>query len=89
MALSKAETTEIIQKFGKSSSDTGAPQVQIALMTRRLQQLNEHFKTHDKDHHSRRGLMKLVGQRKRLLTYLKNKDANAYKTLITELGIRK
>jgi len=89
MALSKAETAEIIQKFGKSPTDTGAPQVQIALMTRRLQQLNEHFKTNDKDHHSRRGLMKLVGQRKRLLTYLRNKDVNAYKTLIAELGILK
>ncbi len=89
MALSKAETAEIVQKFGKSTGDTGAPEVQIALMTRRLQQLNEHFKTHDKDHHSRRGLMKLVGQRKRLLTYLRGKDTNAYKTLIGALGIRK
>lgn len=89
MALSKAETAEIVQKFGKSPGDTGAPEVQIALMTRRLQQLNEHFKTHDKDHHSRRGLMKLVGQRKRLLTYLRNKDTAAYKNLIGALGIRK
>ena len=89
MALSKAETAEIVQKFGKDTSDTGTPQVQIALMTRRLQQLNEHFRAHGKDHHSRRGLMKLVGQRKRLLTYLRNKDVSAYRELITALGIRK
>ncbi len=89
MALSKAETSEIVEKFGKTGGDTGTPEVQIALMTRRLQQLNEHFKVHSKDHHSRRGLMKLVGQRKRLLTYLRNKDTSAYRTLITELGIRK
>ena len=89
MALSKAETAEIVQKFGKDASDTGTPQVQIALMTRRLQQLNEHFKAHGKDHHSRRGLMKLVGQRKRLLTYLRSKDSGAYRELITALGIRK
>ncbi len=89
MALSKAETSEIIKKFAKKPGDTASPEVQIALLTRRLQVLNGHFKTHDKDHHSRLGLMKLVGQRKRLLTYLRNKDNSAYKTLITELGIRK
>ncbi len=89
MALSKAETAEIVQKFGKTASDTGAPQVQIALMTKRLQQLNDHFKAHGKDHHSRRGLMKLVGQRKRLLTYLRDKDVGAYRDLISALGIRK
>ena len=89
MALSKAETAEIVQKFAKQAGDTASPEVQIALLTRRLQVLNTHFRTHEKDHHSRLGLMKLVGQRKRLLTYLKNKDTNAYKNLISELGLRK
>ncbi len=89
MALNKAQSSEIIQKFGLKAGDTGSPQVQIALMTNRLNQLNEHFKTHTKDHHSRLGLLKLVGQRKRLLAYLKRKDVNAYKTLIGELGLRK
>ncbi len=89
MALNKAQSSEIIQKFGTKAGDTGSPQVQIALMTNRLNQLNEHFKTHTKDHHSRLGLLKLVGQRKRLLAYLKRKDVGAYKTLIGELGLRK
>lgn len=89
MALNKAQTSEILQKFGQKAGDTGSPQVQIALMTNRLAQLNEHFKTHTKDHHSRLGLLKLVGQRKRLLSYLKSKDLSAYKALITELGLRK
>ena len=89
MALSKAETSEIIQKFAKKLGDTASPEVQIALLTRRLQVLNTHFRSHEKDHHSRLGLMKLVGQRKRLLTYLKSKDTAAYKTLIGELGLRK
>ncbi len=89
MALSKAETSEIIAKFAKKPGDTASPEVQIALLTRRLQTLNGHFRTHEKDHHSRLGLMKLVGQRKRLLTYLKGRDTSAYKTLIAELGIRK
>ena len=89
MALSKAETSEIVQKFAKKPGDTASPEVQIALLTRRLQVLNTHFRTHEKDHHSRLGLMKLVGQRKRLLSYLKGRDTSGYKTLITELGIRK
>ena len=89
MALSKAETSEIVTKFARQPGDTASPQVQIALLTRRLQTLNGHFRTHEKDHHSRVGLMRLVGQRKRLLNYLKGQDAVGYKTLITELGIRK
>ena len=89
MALSKAETSEIVQKFAKKPGDTASPEVQIALLTRRLQVLNNHFRVHEKDHHSLLGLMKLVGQRKRLLTYLKNKDTSAYKNLISELGLRK
>ena len=89
MALNETQTSEIIIKFGKKPGDSGSPEVQVALMTKRLQQLNEHFKTHIKDHHSRLGLLKLVGQRKRLLTYLKSKDASADKSLIGELGLRK
>ncbi|MBC7533574.1 MAG: 30S ribosomal protein S15 [Oligoflexus sp.] len=89
MALNETQTSEIITKFGKKPGDSGSPEVQVALMTKRLQQLNEHFKTHTKDHHSRLGLLKLVGQRKRLLTYLKSKDTSAYKNLIGELGLRK
>jgi small subunit ribosomal protein S15 len=89
MALSKAETSEIVKKFAKKPGDTASPEVQIALLTRRLQVLNTHFRTHEKDHHSRLGLMKLVGQRKRLLTYLKSRDTSGYKTLIAELGLRK
>lgn len=89
MALAKAKTAEIIGKFETKSGDTASPQVQIALLTNRLQQLNDHFKTHKKDHHSRVGLLKLVGRRRRLLKYLKNKDSEAYKILIGQLGIRK
>ena len=89
MTLAKAQTAEIIQKFALKAGDTASPQVQIALLTTRLQTLNEHFKTHKKDHHSRLGLLKLVGRRRRLLKYLRNKDHEAYRTLIGQLGIRK
>ncbi len=89
MALNVTQTSEIIAKFGKKPGDTGSPEVQVALITKRLETLNEHFKTHTKDHHGRLGLLKLVGQRKRLLTYLKTNNLNAYKTLIGELGLRK
>lgn len=89
MALGKTETAEIIGKFATKSGDTASPQVQIALLTNRLQHLNDHFKTHKKDHHSRMGLLKLVGRRRRLLKYLREKDGQAYKTLIGQLGIRK
>jgi small subunit ribosomal protein S15 len=79
----------IIEKFQIHESDTGSPEVQIALLSERIGYLTEHFKTHKKDHHSRRGLLKLVGQRRRLLDYLKSKSVDRYKTVITELGIRK
>lgn len=89
MALSTAEKAEIVEKFATKKGDTASPQVQVALLTKRLSQLNDHFKVNKKDHHSRRGLLKIVGRRKRLLSYLKSKDAAAYKTLIGELGLRK
>ncbi len=89
MALSKQDKAEILKNFGTSKSDTASPQVQIALLTKRLNDLNVHFKDHKKDKHSRYGLLKLVGQRRRLLRYLQDKDNTAYKNLITTLGIRK
>lgn len=89
MALAKEETAEILSTYKQSQNDTASPQVQIALLTKRLAQLNEHFKAHGKDNHSRYGLLKLVGQRKRLLRYLHRKDAAAYQQLIQKLGIRK
>jgi small subunit ribosomal protein S15 len=79
----------VITKYATHEGDTGSPEVQIALLSERITQLTEHFKTHKKDHHSRRGLLKLVGQRRRLLDYLKNKDNARYRKLIEGLGIRK
>jgi small subunit ribosomal protein S15 len=81
--------TELVQKFRRHESDTGSPEVQVALLSERITYLTEHFKTHKKDHHSRRGLLKLVGQRRRLLDYLRTVDQNRYKSLIDQLGIRK
>lgn len=89
MALHKLEKQEIIGNFSRSEGDTGSPEVQIALLTTRIVQLTEHFKIHTKDHHSRRGLLKLVGQRRRLLSYIKNMDFNRYQKLIKSLGLRK
>jgi small subunit ribosomal protein S15 len=89
MALAAVRKTELVQKFKQHDKDTGSPEVQVALLTERIGYLTEHFKTHKKDHHSRRGLLKLVGQRRRLLDYLKTVDNGRYKTLIDELGIRK
>lgn len=89
MAQSAVKKSEIIEKFKIHASDTGSSEVQIALLTDRIHYLTEHFKTHAKDHHSRQGLLKLVGQRRRLLDYLKKKDVNKYRTIIQELGIRK
>lgn len=89
MSLDVERKREIIEKFRRHESDTGSPEVQIALLTERINHLTEHFSVHKKDHHSRRGLMKLVGQRKRLLEYLKSKDVNRYRALIQELGLRK
>ncbi len=89
MAQTAVKKNEIIEKFKTHGSDTGSSEVQIALLTDRIEYLTEHFKTHKKDHHSRQGLLKLVGQRRSLLDYLKNKDISKYRTLIQELGIRK
>ena len=80
---------EIINDFKKHDSDTGSPEVQIAILTARITYLTEHFKTHKKDHHSRRGLLKLVGHRRRMLDYLKGKELGRYKTVIERLGIRR
>lgn len=89
MAQSTARKQEIIKKFATNEGDTGSPEVQIALISDRISYLTGHFKDHAKDHHSRRGLLKLVGQRRSLLQYLRKKDINRYRTLIQELGIRK
>lgn len=89
MPLLAEKKTELIQKFRTHESDTGSPEVQVALLTARIGHLTDHFKTHVKDHHSRRGLLKLVGTRRRLLDYLKTRDVDRYRKLIDELGIRK
>ncbi len=89
MAQTAVSKNEIIEKFKIHPSDTGSSEVQIALLTNRIHYLTEHFKEHKKDHHSRQGLLKLVGHRRSLLDYLKKKDINKYRTLIQELGIRK
>ena len=89
MSLDAATKKKIVEEYGTGPSDTGSPEVQIALLTTRINELTDHFKTHGKDHHSRRGLLKLVGQRRRLLDYLKGKDGSRYRTTIERLGIRK
>ena len=89
MAQSAVKKNEIIEKFKLHPNDTGSSEVQIALITDRIQYLTEHFKTHKKDHHSRQGLLKLVGQRRSLLDYLKKKDIAKYRDLIQALGLRK
>ncbi len=89
MTFSTETKQTIIEKHRLHDSDTGSPEVQIALLSERIGYLTEHFKVHKKDHHSRRGLLKLVGRRRRLLDYLKSKNVERYKTIITELGIRK
>lgn len=89
MVLNPDDKREIIGKFQRKDSDTGSPEVQIALLSERIRYLTEHFKIHKKDHHSRRGLLKLVGRRRRLLNYLKRKDLESYRTVIKALGIRK
>lgn len=83
------DTQAIIKDFQKDASDTGSTNVQVALLTARIKHLTEHFKTHKKDHHSRRGLLRLVSQRKKLLTYLKGSNVSAYSDLISRLGLRK
>ncbi len=89
MALSTDRKAEIVGKFKRSDSDTGSPEVQIALLSKRINYLTDHFRTHRKDFHSRRGLLKLVGRRRRLLDYVKGKDVERYRKIIAELNIRK
>jgi small subunit ribosomal protein S15 len=89
MSMSGAQVAEIIKSNARSAADTGSPEVQVALLTARINELTPHFKQHLKDHHGRRGLLKMVNQRKRLLSYLKDKDAERYTALITKLGLRK
>jgi small subunit ribosomal protein S15 len=87
--LTNERKTDVIGSYKTHDGDTGSPEVQVALLSERISYLTEHFKTHVKDHHSRRGLLKLVGQRRRLLDYLRRKDADRYAELIRRLGIRK
>ena len=87
--MNKELKQEIIAKYGRSANDTGSPEVQIALITKRIEEHNAHLSVHKKDHHSRRGLLKLVGQRKNLLRYLMETNIDSYRSLIAELGIRK
>ena len=87
--ISKEKKAEIIKAYGRKPEDTGSPEVQIAILTERITELTAHLQEHPKDHHSRRGLLKMVGQRRGLLDYLKRTDIEAYRTLIERLGIRK
>lgn len=89
MSLDTATKAQIIAEYGTSPQDTGSPEVQVALLTRRIQDLTEHLKAHKHDHHSRRGLLILVGQRRRLLTYLADTDITRYRSLIERLGLRR
>ena len=89
MTLSLTQKAEVVQAHARGTADTGSPEVQVALLTARINQLTPHFKAHLKDHHGRRGLLKMVNQRKRLLAYLKDKDADRYTALIQKLGLRK
>ena len=88
MAVSKERTAELVKQYGKDEHDTGSPEVQVALLTERIKGLTEHMKTHKKDFHTRRGLLMLVGKRRRLLGYIKSKDVENYRALIKSLGIR-
>lgn len=89
MALTKEVKQELITKHGRTEADTGSPEVQIAMLTQRINDLTEHLRTHPKDHYSRRGLLKLVGRRRRFLDYLQRKDLEGYRALIKELGLRR
>ena len=89
MAVTVTDKAKLIADYQRGNGDTGSPEVQIAILSERINYLTEHFKAHAKDHHSRRGLMMLVGQRRRLLDYLKTKDVKRYRSLIEKLGIRK
>ena len=89
MSIDTKTKQDLIKKFAKKENDTGSPEVQVAILTTRITNLSEHFKTHKKDNHSRRGLLKLVSQRRKILDYVKSKDEIRYKTLIEQLGIRR
>ena len=89
MSLTQEKKQELIQKFGRSEGDTGSAEVQIALLTERINELTEHLRSHSKDHHSRRGLLMLVGKRRRLLRYLESVDVERYRSLIKRLGLRR
>lgn len=89
MTLTKDRKAELIGKYGRSEADTGSTEVQVALLTERVNELTEHLRLHRKDHHSRRGLLMLVGQRRRLLTYLERSDLERYRELVSELGLRR
>ena len=89
MSLNNEQTSKIIAEHKRAPNDTGSPEVQVALLSARIEHLTQHFGAHAKDHHSRRGLLKLVNQRRRLLNYLKDKDGDRYRTLIQKLGIRR
>ena len=89
MAISQERKNEIIKEYARHEGDTGSPEVQVAILTSRIQYLTDHLKEHKKDHHSRRGLLKLVGQRRNMLDYLRRKDIERYRSLIERLGLRK
>ena len=87
--ISSEKKEAIVAEYGKDAKDTGSPEVQVAILTARIQELQEHFDKHPRDHHSRRGLLKMVGKRRNMLAYLKSKDVERYRTLIERLGLRK
>jgi small subunit ribosomal protein S15 len=89
MSLTKEKKSELIGRFGHADGDTGSTEVQVALLTERINELTEHLRTHSKDHHSRRGLLMLVGKRRRLLRYLERKNLDRYRSLVGELGLRR
>ena len=89
MALLKEQKSQVIQEFRRGDADTGSPEVQVAILTRRIQELTDHLKTHATDHHSRRGLLQMVGKRRRLLDYLRREDIGRYRELIQRLGLRR
>ena len=89
MSTDTSWKSDVVKKHARTEGDTGSPEVQVALLTTRIRSLTEHFKTHAKDHHSRQGLLKMIGRRRKLLAYIKRKDAERYQALIAELGLRK
>jgi small subunit ribosomal protein S15 len=89
MPLTKEQKQELIKKYGKTTKDSGSTEVQIAILTKRINELSEHFETHKRDHHSRAGLLKMVGKRRRLLDYLQSKNIDRYRKVVEELGLRK